>query len=94
MSWFSHKGGNQWFVVNSDNTISPTHAPKMRWGLKDDGSLGLVEESQDDKVLVFNEVSPSVDPGLQMLPLVMSSPVDGRAVVMNGEIKQHGHGME
>ena len=42
--------------MNSDNSISPTHAPLMRWGLKKDGSLGLVDEKENDKVLIFKEV--------------------------------------
>ena len=81
LSWKAHKGGNQWFVVNADNSMSPTHAPKMRFGLQKNGILGLVAEDQKDKILIFEEVTPTVDPNIPTLPLIMSAPLDGKAVV-------------
>ena len=44
LSWRGHEGGNQWFVVNADNSISPTHSPKKRWGINEEGSLALISE--------------------------------------------------
>ena len=39
-------------------------------------------------------MTPTVDPNIPSLPLIMSSPVDGKAVVHEKETRQHGHGME
>ena len=97
LSWKAHKGGNQWFVVNSDNSLSPTHAPKMRWGINKENIMGLVKETDTDRILIFNDVTPTVDPMIPTLPLIMSSPLDGKAIVHMEEGKcqrQHGHGME
>ena len=66
----------------------------MKWGLLENGSLGLVEESERDKILVFDEIQPSVDPNTPLIPLVMSKPVDGKTIIVNGRTKQWGHGME
>jgi len=41
-----HGGGNQWFVVNYDGTISPTHSSRMVWGERE-GKLVLVERHDD-----------------------------------------------
>lgn len=35
VGYHNHKGGNQWFIVNEDKTISPTHACEMVLGIKD-----------------------------------------------------------
>ena len=94
LSWKAHKGGNQWFVVNADNSMSPTHAPKMRFGINKENILGLVKETDTDKILIFNDVTPTVDPNIPTLPLIMSSPADGKAIVLDDETRQHGHGME
>ena len=52
----NHKGGNQWFVVNHDKTISPTHSPYMRFGISDDGDLILTKSKN---ILVFDQLVPS-----------------------------------
>lgn len=36
VAWKCHKGGNQWFQVNSDQTITPTHSPNMCLGFRDE----------------------------------------------------------
>ena len=59
----------------------------MRWGLKDDGCIGLVNETEKDKVLIFKEATPSVDVSLPTLPLIMNSPAEGKAIILEGEIK-------
>ena len=64
-------------VVNSDNSISPTANPEMRWGVDDEGSLVLVDEEDTHRVLIFDQVIPTVDPNIRTLPLIMSSPADG-----------------
>ena len=101
VSWRAHKGGNQWFVINSDNSISPTHSPKMRFGLvkedeelKNGVSLGLVDEKETDKVLIFKETSPSVDTEMPSLKLEMTSPAAGKGIVWSGKVNQYGHGMD
>lgn len=40
VAWKCHKGGNQWFTVNPDLTISPTHSP----------NLCLAYEPDDDNI--------------------------------------------
>lgn len=44
--------------------------------------------------MVFSEVTPTVNPKISTLPLIMSSPVDGKAIVYEDDTRQHGHGME
>ena len=95
MSWLGHRGGNKWFVINPDNTISPTHAPKMKFGivkedeeLKNGIGLGLVAENDKDKeILVFKDLTPSVDPELPTLKLEMTHPLTGKGIIWNGDHK-------
>jgi hypothetical protein len=47
VAWKCHKGGNQWFVVNSDLTITPTHSPNMCLGSRE-GKLILVKRDPSD----------------------------------------------
>ena len=83
LSWLAHQGGNQWFVVNSDHSISPTHSPMKRWGLDKDNKLVLVNEDDKDKILIFENVSPTVDPNTHTLPLIMEKPLEGKAIVFD-----------
>lgn len=52
-----HNGGNQWFVVNPDLTISPTHSPHMVWAWT--GSDLVLRKRGSKGQLVFKELEPS-----------------------------------
>ena len=93
LSYHAHLHGNQWFVVNSDNTISCTHIPNLKLGLSKNNTLCLVEEKAKE-VLVFKDMTPTLENDMPTLPLVMSQPVDGKTIMFNGSSKQWGHGME
>ena len=75
--------------------MSPTHAPKMKFGIvKEDGELkngiglGLVKEDDTEKeILVFKDLTPSADPELPSLKLEMASPLPGKAIVWKGDHK-------
>lgn len=43
VSWLSHKGRNQQFMVNDDHTISNSSAPGLVWGFLD-GKMKLVKQ--------------------------------------------------
>ena len=57
----------------------------MRWGVDEEGGLVLVSEEQNDKILIFDHVKPTVDPKTEFLSLVMSKPVDGKAITLGEE---------
>ena len=73
------------FSVNVDQTISPVQSPFLKLGLVEhhdydevDGKregLGLVDASDTDKVLVFNEITPSVDQNQPFFKLELISPI-------------------
>ena len=63
-----------------------------RWGLNDKGCLCLISEDKTDKILIFDQVKPSVDPNTEFLPLVMTLPVEGKAIVFDEKTNQYGHG--
>lgn len=91
--YHNHKGGNQWFVVNEDQSISPTHAPYMVFGIKND-ELVLVKKEDSHHRLIFDQISPSYD--LETLKTLALKPSShkGKGVVLKKETRQHGHGME
>ena len=96
----NHKGGNQWFTVNNDRTVSPTHAPYMVFGIKGSRKeeskfeLILVKNTDEEDKLVFENLKPSYDlSSLKVMALKMSSH-KGKAIVIKDSLKQHGHGME
>ena len=107
VAWRCHRGGNQWFNVNSDMTISPTHAPNMCLGFKG-GKVKLVDrfneytadgmfdkfkrEIFDDNRMFFDSLQPTLAPE-KIMPLILSSH-PGRAIVLKKSTRQHGHGME
>jgi hypothetical protein len=97
VAWKCHKGGNQWFQVNSDLTITPTHSPNMCLGWRDE-KVVLVKRtlpeggSQKDDRLFFDALTPTLAPEKTM-PMILSSH-PGKAVVLKNEVRQHGHGME
>jgi hypothetical protein len=80
-----------------DNTISPTHAPEMVWGIKEvEGKrqLVLVKRTDDANKLVFDSVPPTYTlENLKIMPLCPSSH-PGKGIVLTEEVRQHGHGME
>lgn len=60
--YHNHKGGNQWFIVNEDLTISPTHACEMVLGIRNiEGKIYvvLVKNTDDENKLVFNTLVPT-----------------------------------
>lgn len=88
--YHSHNGGNQWFVINNDLTISPTHSPHLVWGWN--GRDLVLKKENDKSKLVFKDLEPSLRPA-HYLPLTLKSH-PGKGVVFNGDTKQHGHGQE
>jgi len=84
--WTNHKLGCQWFIVNQDRTISPTHSPYMVFGIKND-ELVLVKNSDSDK-LVFKYLKPSYDvEKLKVLTLKASSHKGKGVVIKDGGLK-------
>ena len=84
-------GGNQWFAINDDLTISPCLAPNMVWGLrKSDNGLVLVPKG-DKNQLVFDSLTPAFTNRRTMKLAPSNFP--GKAVVAT-RTQNHGHGME
>ena len=88
--YINHNGGNQWFVINPERTISPTHSPHMVWALN--GSDLVLKKRGSKGQLVFKELEPSFQPTGYMKLTLQSHP--GKGIVFNGKEKQHGHGQE
>ena len=91
VTWRHHMGGNQWFAINDDLTISPTLAPNMVWGLrKSDNRLVLVPKG-DENQLIFDGL-PQAFSNKKVMKLAPSN-FTGKAVVATHK-RNHGHGME
>lgn len=88
--YHAHNGGNQWFGINPNRTISPTHSPKMVWGVRS-GELVLVHQGSPQQ-LVFKELRPSFTPELTFRLTLISHP--GKGIVKNGSERQYGHGLD
>lgn len=54
-----------------------------RWGVDNNGKLVLVREEDVDKILLFEHVTPTVDPNIKTLPLIMEKPLEGKAIVFD-----------
>lgn len=87
----AHNGGNQWFVVNNDRSISPTHSPNMVWGRNAKNELVLVEW-QSEMRLQFNDLRQSIIPKATFKLKPSSHP--GKGICKNGKSNQYGHGMD
>jgi hypothetical protein len=89
--YHAHNSGNQWFGVNQDRTISPTHAPSMVWGLNEENELVLTNKGAENQ-LVFRDLKPAVISKHKFKMTLSSHP--GMAIVKNGAIHQYGHGCD
>lgn len=79
----AHNGGNQWFVVNPDRTISPTHSPKMVWGMKGNEMVLKPHGSKDQ--LVFKDLLPTHHNENTMKMMLRSHP--GKGVCLTNKDK-------
>ena len=81
-----HNGGNQWFVVNEDRSISPSLAPHMVWAWNGKETiLRKKGESESKDILIFDELEPSFKPSHYMKLTLQSHP--GKGIVFTGEEK-------
>ena len=60
-----HNGGNQWFVVNDDRSISPSLSPHMVWAWNGK-EMVLKKKGESKDVLIFDELEPSFQPSHYM----------------------------
>ena len=56
VTWKQHKGGNQWFTVNDDLTISPCVALNMVWGIRSSDSGLVLVPKGDTNQLIFKDL--------------------------------------
>ena len=105
-----HKGGNQWFCVNEDGTISPTHAPNLCLGgfLSSDSiklvprfkpsGKGFVDKFRRkmwvDNRLIFDSIPPTLKVSKQDIMPLILYSHPGKAIVLKNVTKQFGTGME
>ena len=55
--YYCHKGNIYRFVVNRDQTISPTISLIMVWGINDENDLVYVKNSDTKRRLVFDKLN-------------------------------------